>query len=52
MLVISCFELVLGYSYIDVFPHCVGLCGGGLVDDSFLETIALQWAQCPGSAIA
>ena len=41
-LVISCFELVLGYSYIDVFPHCVGLCDGGLVDDSFLETIALQ----------
>ena len=51
-LVISCFELVLGYSYKDVFSHCVGLCDGGLIDDSFLETIALQWAQCPVSAIA
>ena len=45
MLVISCFELVLGYSYIDVFPHCVGLRDGGLVDDSFLETIASKYAD-------
>ena len=28
--------------YVDVFPHCVGLYDGGLVDDSFLETVALQ----------
>ena len=52
MLVISCLELVLGHSYVAVFPHCVGLCNGGLVVDSFLETIALQWAQWPVSAIA
>ena len=37
VLVISCFELVLGYSYVDVFPHCVGLCDGGLVNQHNLD---------------
>ena len=48
-LVLNSFSVIPMYN---VFPHCVGLCDGGLVDDSFLETIALQWAQCPVSTIA
>ena len=52
--VVSCFELVIGYSYVCVFLHCVGLCACVLAEDSFFKVhvFAFQWAQCPVSAVA